>query len=449
MKSSDRGPLASRALASSFLSVIGFGGGQMMRLASNLILTRILSPDDFGLMALVLSFQIGLMMFSDMGLGPSIMHSERGDDPDFLDTAWSIKIVRGVILLGVATALAVPLAWFYDAPQFAQIFPVSAISLLVAGFNPTRIDTAGRHLILGRLTLVELVSQAINICLVVLAAWWLQSVWALAIGNVTGAVVLLGLSHLTLPGHLNRFRFEPAARRELMRFGKWIFLSTICGFLLFQGDRLVLGRVLTLEALGIYNIGLFLGTVPMMLGATIAGRLFIPMYRDYPSAKLPDNARVMARTRAGLSAFLILGVFLLTLAGPAMVTFLYDARYATASGLLVVIGMLQLPQIIIISYDYAALAEGNSKGLFMLQALRAVIYITLVGLGAWFYGLAGVLGGQGAAYLLAYPAGVRLARKHRVWDPRHDFIVAILALLICGLAIGMHSDEIISALRHH
>ena len=71
------------------------GIGQVMRLASNLILTRILSPEDFGLMALVTSFLIGLAMFSDMGFGPSIMQSKRGDDPVFLDTIWTLKIIRG------------------------------------------------------------------------------------------------------------------------------------------------------------------------------------------------------------------------------------------------------------------------------------------------------------------------------------------------------------------
>ncbi|MDN3713166.1 oligosaccharide flippase family protein [Paracoccus cavernae] len=155
---------------------------------------------------------------------------------------------------------------FYNAPQFAQVFPVAAISLLIAGFNPTRIDTAARHMFLGRLTAIELIAQAINIGIVVLAAYWLHSVWALVIGNIAGAAVMLLLTWLFLPGHINRFRLEPEARSELVHFGKWIFLSTICGFLLFQGDRLILGRVLSLEQLGIYNIGQFLGTVPMMLG---------------------------------------------------------------------------------------------------------------------------------------------------------------------------------------
>lgn len=441
-----RKTLASRALGGSILSIIGFGGGQTMRLASNLILTRILSPDDFGLMTLVTGFLIGLTMFSDMGLGPSIQQSKRGDDPAFLDTAWTLKIIRGGILLAVSTLIAWPLALFYQAPEFAHVFPVAAISLLIAGFNPTRIDTAARHMYLGRLTAIELTAQAINIGIVVLAAFWLQSVWALVIGNVAGAVVMLTLTWLFLPGHVDRFRLEPEARAELMHFGKWIFLSTICGFLLFQGDRLILGRVLTLEQLGIYNIGQFLGTVPMMLGGAIGGRLFIPMYRQHPPQESLANVRMLMRTRAAVAALLILGVTILALTGPWIVELLYDARYHRAGGLLILIALLQLPQILTISYDYSALAAGDTRGVFIMQANRALIYVICVGFGAYWDGLAGVFIGQAIAFVLNYPVVVRLARRHRAWDVRHDALIVGYTVLLIALAFSVNGDAITAAI---
>lgn len=441
-----RGTMASRALNSSMLSVMGFGSAQVMRLASNLILTRILSPDDFGLMTLVTSFLIGLTMFSDMGLGPSIQQSKRGDDLSFLDTAWTIKVIRGGILLAAALALSWPLAQFYKAPQFAEVFPVAAISLFIAGFNPTRIDTAARHLAIGRLTGLEIAAQAINIAITVLAAWWLQSVWALAIGNVTGALVLLALTHVFLPGHINRFRMEPAARAELVQFGKWIFLSTICGFLLFQGDRIILGRVLTLDQLGIYNIGLFLGTVPMLLGGAIGGRLFIPMYRQHPPGRSAQDFRTLAKARAGVAAFLAFGVTLLVIAGPSLIYVLYDARYVTAGGLLVIIALLQLPQLLTISYDSAALAAGDTRSIFAAQFMRSVIYISMVSLGAWHYGLAGVLGAQGLAYLMCYPVGIWLARRHQAWDPRHDLVLICYGVVLTAVGFWLHAGEITRAL---
>lgn len=375
---------ASRALGSGAWSMANFGLGQIMRLGSNLILTRILSPDDFGLMALVTSFLIGLTMFSDMGFGPSIMQSKRGDEPDFLDTIWTLKIIRGFLIFGAAMVMAWPLAVFYDAPLFGWVFPAAACSMIVGGLLPTRIDTAARHLQLGRLTVIELCNQLIGILLTVAAALILQSVWALVWGNVLGALVQLLMFRLFLPGHRNRLRMEPEARAEVMKFGKWIFFSTICGFLLFQGDRIILGRVLTLNQLGIYNIGLFLATVPAMLGSSIAGRLFIPMYRQHPPAESAENARILARTRAGLTALLLAVAVALAWAGPPLVELLYDPRYAAAGGILVAIACIQMLQVIPLSYESAALAAGDSRGFFVVQSTRAAIYFALVAGGRCF-----------------------------------------------------------------
>ena len=437
---------ASRALSSGALSMMNFGVGQAMRLASNLILTRILSPEDFGLMTLVTSFLIGLAMFSDMGFGPSIMQSKRGDDPVFLDTIWTLKIIRGFLIFGTALVMAWPLAWFYDAPQFAWIFPVAASSLLIGGFFPTRIDSAARHLQLGRLTVIELGNQLIGILLTIAAALILQSVWALVWGNVLGAVAQLVTFRLFLPGHVNRLRMEPEARHEVMKFGKWIFFSTICGFLLFQGDRIILGRVLTLDQLGIYNIGLFLATVPVMLGNAIAVRLFIPMYRQHPPGESAEDRRILARTRAGLSALLLVAALVLAWVGPPLVALLYDPRYHAAGGILVAIACIQMLQVIPISYEYSALAASDSRGFFIMQSTRAMIYTLLVALGAWFYGLPGLLAGQALSQILCYPVTVWLARRHQAWDPRHDLIATTLALIGIGFSFTMHGEAIRAAL---
>ena len=90
--------LAARALRASAITMGGFVASQALRLASNLVLTRLLFPEAFGLMALVTVFVMALVMLSDIGTGPAIMGSRRGDDPAFLDTAWTIQILRGAIL---------------------------------------------------------------------------------------------------------------------------------------------------------------------------------------------------------------------------------------------------------------------------------------------------------------------------------------------------------------
>jgi O-antigen/teichoic acid export membrane protein len=187
--------LMARVLRSASWIMLGYGASQMIRLASNLILTRLLFPEAFGLMALITVITVGLTLFSDVGIAPSIAQSTRGDDPAFLDTAWTIQVMRGFGLWLVACALALPIAAFYDQPDLAGYLPIAALTLVVSGFNPTRIETAHRHLLMGRLTALDLASQAIGIAtMVVLAVIW-QSVLALIVGGVVQAIAKLALTH--------------------------------------------------------------------------------------------------------------------------------------------------------------------------------------------------------------------------------------------------------------
>jgi len=177
-----------RVARGSAFTASGYAASQLLRLLANLLLTRILYPEAFGLMALVSVFMVGLVMFSDVGIGPAISQNRRGDDPDFLDTAWSIQVIRGVLMFLAAAVLAFPVAWFYDAPMLAQLLPVASLTLVIAGFYPTRIETANRHLMLGRVTLLDLASQAVGTLSMLVIAWQTQSVWALVVGGLFGAL---------------------------------------------------------------------------------------------------------------------------------------------------------------------------------------------------------------------------------------------------------------------
>lgn len=427
--------LFARALRGSAIIALGYVSGQAMRLAANLILTRLLFPEAFGLMALVTMVMIGLTMFSDVGIGPAILGNKRGDDPRFLDTAWTVQVIRGGLLWGITCALAWPLAAFYRAPDLAQMLPVAGLTLLIAGFNPTRIETANRHLALGRVTGLDLASQAIGIAVMIGLSLVLQSVWALVWGNIAGAIAKLALMTALLPGHRNRLAWDRQAAGELIRFGGWIFLSTACGFLLMQGDKAILGRYLSLESLGIYNIGYFLASFPMLLAAAVVGRVFIPIYREVAADGSEPVRRRLRRMRVGMTGLVLALLAAMALAGVPLVGLLYDARYAAAGAVVVAIACAQMPQILVATYDQAALAAGDSRGFFAVSAIRAGVQTALFLAGAEWAGLPGALAGQALAGLLAAPASMALARRHGVHDPRHDGLYLVLAALASALAL--------------
>ncbi|MGV8954241.1 MAG: oligosaccharide flippase family protein [Cypionkella sp.] len=431
--------LFSRALRGSAFTAGSYALAQGMRLISNLILTRLLAPEAFGVMAIVSVVLIGMIMFSDVGVSASISQSKRGDDPAFLNTAFTIHAFRGTMLWLVVCALAWPLSQFYNEPELVWLLPAAGLTLFIAGFNPTRIDTATRHLLLGRVTALDLLAQAIGIVAMVALALVFKSVWALVVGSIFGSLVKLALTWFFLPGERNRFHWDKTSGHELIHFGKWIFMSTACGFALAQGDKAIFGHYLTATQLGVYNIGFFLASFPLLLARAVNSRIMIPLYRDHHPTNSSQDFAKLRKLRFVISGGTLLLLGFLALVGVPLVGLLYDARYAAAGLIVVAVALVQMPETVGITYDQSALAAGDTKTYFWLQALKATVQTLAFLLGVTLGGLEGALLAQGIALLALHPAVVLLARKHRVWDPLNDVVFFGLVAVFVALALTINT----------
>lgn len=434
--------LVARILRGAGLTVFGFGWSQAMRLLSNLILTRLLFPEAFGLMALITVFLMGLNMFSDVGVAPAILQSKRGDERDFLDTAWTIQVARGVLLWLTACALAWPIALFYGVPDLLYMLPVAAFTLVIAGFNPTRYHEANRHLRMGRITVIDMVSQLIGVLTAIALAYALHSVWALILSGIISAIAELLIYGAFLPGERNRFRWEKPAASELINFGKWIFLATVAGFVINQSSKLMLGKYLPLDQFGIYNIGYFLASFPLLLGMVLVNRMLIPIYREWPPKDSAANFAYLRKMRFMVSLALFVLVAVIGLTGVWLVDLLYDPRYGQAGAITVMVALMQLPALIALTYDQAALAAGDSKRFFVLAGSKAVLMVLCLYIGLQLDGLSGAIIGQGAAMVLAYPVVVWLSKQTGAWDALHDGVLAVLGLLLVALCYTVNRDAI-------
>ncbi len=434
--------LKARALRSSLWSFLAFGGTQAVRLASNLILTRLLFPEAFGLMSLIIAVMIGLSMVSDTGTGPSIQQSKRGDEQEFLNTAWTMQVARGVILWLATCILAKPFANFYDEPALALMLPVAGLSLLIDGFKPTRVDTAGRHLMIGRLMLLDFLGQTAGVIVMVILALVFQSVWVLAAGVVAASSAKLVLYFLFLEGETNRFRWEKTAVSEIFHFGKWIFLSTIAGFVTAQGDRMILGKFLTLDMLGIYSIGFFIASFPLLLGEAVLGRILIPLYREKPPSESIQNFAKLQKMRFIVTSGLLFLTLSLAAFAPLIVSLLYDPRYAASGGVATLISLALLPQVILKTYDRVALAMGDSRNFCFYVVASSTTQVTFFMVGLTKFGLVGALTGQFLAGFAIYPMLVLLVRRHKAWDPLHDFVFGVLGVGLGLLAVWFNADAI-------
>jgi O-antigen/teichoic acid export membrane protein len=280
-------------------SMLAYGGSHVLRFGGNLVLTRLLFPEAFGLMALVNGLLQGLQLFSDFGVGPSIIQSARGDDPRFLNTAWTLQAIRGVCLWIVACAIALPFARFYGDPALAWILPLAGLAALIAGFHSTRLFSLQRHVDLARVSVIEVGSYAIGLVVMMVWAAIDHSIAALVAGGIASSLAKLVLSHTALPGIPNRFQWDRTSLSSLLLFGRWIFFSTILTFLVGQSDRLVFGKLVPIAMLGVYNVGAMIATMPETALARLAQTVFFPAYSRVQNSSR-DLSAVFARARKPL-----------------------------------------------------------------------------------------------------------------------------------------------------
>lgn len=434
--------LIARAARGSTWTALTFFLSQGARFAANLILARLLFPEAFGIMALVTMLLVGLTLISDMGISQSIMQSKRGDEPAFMDTAWTFQVARGVVLWLAACALALPASAFYEQPDIAVMLPVAAVSLVLGALEPIRVDTANRHLLLGRVTALDLLSTITGTVIMVLIAWATHSVWSLVAGWVVTGALRLAMMWLFLPGHGNRLYWERRAGSELFNFGIWIFLSSICGLLVLQGDRAILGKYLNIDGLGIYNIGMFLASFPLMLGMTVTSRILIPLYREHLQEEDLTARNRLFRLRYYLTGTMITVLFVLALFGPWIVQTLYDDRYIAAGGIIVALASVQMIMVVSLTYDQAALATGDSRGFFLVSVTKAFLTVGGFLIGVSIMGLFGAVIGLALTMLLYYPFIALLAWRHNAWDMRHDLLFLPLALLLGGIAVWVNFSDV-------
>jgi O-antigen/teichoic acid export membrane protein len=426
--------LRKQVLRSLVWSLAGFGTLQVLRFAFNLVITRLLLPEAFGLMALVELFILGLHMFSDVGLGLSIVRGDRGDDPAYLNVAWSLQVVRGLCLWLCACTLAWPGACFYRTPELAYFLPVAGLTALLNGFNSVAVFTCERHLRQGRLVLLQ-IGCYVGGTAVVLACLLLTSltVWALIAGRLVGSLLELLGSHWLLDGPRCRFTWDRVVVAEMMRFGKWIFVSTACTFLAEQADRLIIGRVASLATFGLYNLAVQMSLAARQAVNTITLRVVFPYYSRMfqKEASLGPIFRAVHPWAAGFGAFVTAG---LISAGPALIRCLFKPEYEAAGGMLQLVAVCGWITMLEMVSGCLIWVLGSPRN----QAIGMAVKLVAAPICAWggyaAAGFEGMIAGFAAAELLRYGVTLWALRGQGLPILRYDVCLSVAIALTCVAA---------------
>ena len=264
--------------------------GRGLQLVKLVILANILTPLQFGLVAYALLTLAAMRRFSNLGINAALIQKEEDNVNDYLDTAWTLSALRGLLLSGIGFVAAPYIASFFGArPPTTQVIRVMSVIPLLTGIQNPGIVYFRKNLDYDR-QFVYLVGKAIVAVGVAigLAVLW-QSVWALVVGDIAGVLTATTLSYV-LHDYKPRPNLDMAQVKELVGYGKWITASGIVIFLTTEGDDMFVGWLLGSAAIGIYQYSYKISNAPATEVTKVLSGVIFPTY-----SKLQNDAANLRR----------------------------------------------------------------------------------------------------------------------------------------------------------
>jgi len=379
---------AAIALRGGTWSLIGYVSTQVLRTLATLFLARhFLGPEPFGLVGLVGVFIAGLAMFSELGIVANVVQHPRGDDPEFLHTAFSIQAGRGLAIWLIAAISAYPVALFYRQPVILPLLVVAATSELVRGLTSTAAWTLTRHVNLRGITLLTIFSEVVAFGVAILWAAVAPSAWALVARTVVAAAVYaLGTHFIRRPAV--RFGWERSAARDILHFGGWVSLSTAAYFLGGQGERLILGKFVTAAELGCFSLALMVSSVPAGGVNQLVSQIFLPMISKAVRRSREEAIHDFLQARKIFFAIGMVAALGFLALGKPFVELVLTSKYRMAGWMLQVLGLRVALDLFAAPACSLILAYGKSRYSATANTTRLVIMVGGVLVAFHWFGLA-------------------------------------------------------------
>ncbi len=255
---------------------------QLFNFIRLVILARILSPNDFGLMGIALLTMATLDTFSQTGFQQALIQKKEDIKP-YLDSAWTVLILRGFILFAILFFIAPYAATFFNAPEAKPIIQVIGLAVLLEAFTNIGVIYFQKDLEFNRQFIYQFAGTLADFAVAISTALILRSVWALVFGLLAGNFARFVVSYFIHP-YKPHLSLDLGKAKELFGFGKWILGSSVLIFLLTQGDDVFVGKLLGATALGLYQMAYKISNMPATEITHVISQVTFPAY-----SKLQDN----------------------------------------------------------------------------------------------------------------------------------------------------------------
>lgn len=388
------------ALASTVIFTLSF--------VRSIILARLLSPEDFGLIGICLMVFGVIEIFTAPGFVNALIY-RKDDFNQAANTAFVLFVVRGFLLTILVIAIAPAVGWFYEQERLTALIAFLSISFFIGGFSNIYIVAYQKEINFKRIAIIDQIKVLLTFIITIALAYKFRDVWALVIGHVAGIVIGVLLTYLLIP-YRPKFIFNKKIAKDLFRYGKFVAGLNVFVFLTTEIDNAVLGKVLGMDELGFYVIAYMLANLPATHFSKILSKTLFPAY-----SKLQDdlNALKQAYTSVfrAVSLFTIPAAFGLAVLADELIVVMYGEKWASAAmplQILAVFGCLRALSSIS-GYLYHGIGKPNIpfylvSGKFFIIAI--IIYPLIMR-----YGIEGAAIAVTAPSLVEFFIGLVLLRK--------------------------------------
>lgn len=438
--------LKSRTMKGGAVALAGFGAAQIIRLASNLVMTRLLAPDAFGLMGVTIALFTWIGLMSDLGLDASIVRSKNGENADFLATARTMALARscfiavilviaGLSLPGLAAAGAFPETSVYADPRLPVFLYAIAASIIITGFSAMRIALHNRKLDLVPVIRLELITQISGIIAMIVAATVFDlGAYSLAAGAVFSELVKTTGSFWALKGPPARFGFSREHFNEIFGYGKWLLIASTFGFLVQRGDQLIFGYLFPISSYALYSIAtIWIFTARNVLDI-VQRRVANPALAELHRERAHDLTRIYRRLRLAYEAAVIALFLGIVFCADFVIRLVYTPEYhGVAHYMKLLAVMLLLTPYRLLSS--VTLTGGDSKRFTWVTIIPGLALVIGAPLVFHFYGEDAAIVFAALAPLAAQPFNWKFASGFVKIDYARECVMAVIAITAAALLL--------------
>jgi O-antigen/teichoic acid export membrane protein len=368
---------------------LGAAGGieQGLRLARNMILTRLLAPEAFGMMAIVLAINAAFESFTEIGIKHTIVQNPKGEQRTFLNGAWWLAFVRGLGLYALAFVAAPWMASFYENPELVPFMRAAFLVIVFNGALSVRAYVAIKEMKFKQWVMIHHGGGVVGILTAVLLVFVMRNVWALVIGFLVEAAARCLLSFLICP-YRPGFNFDKEAWKALVKYARGMVGLPILTFIFMRADIFVIGKLCSPAQLGLYSVVVALAQMPLQLLSVLMSQVIMPAF-----SKIQTDAGRLNQVLLGITSVMaLLGFPLLLFAlfyGQKLLLVVYGAPYAQVTGPFSAAFATSLVRFFGVPIATVCFSTGRPELHRFFTALRVVLIVSLIYPAVKFLGLTG------------------------------------------------------------